>query len=100
MLAADGQLAGTPSVVFDAVVSVLEPNMGQQLASEAAAVDWFRDAFGHLKAIAACQGTQAILDAGSVPRDAGVFDPSDLKAFLEAARTRQWDREPRVRTLA
>ncbi len=100
MLAADGQLAGTPSVVFDAVVSVLEPNMGQQLASEAAAVDWFRDAFGHLKAIAACQGTQAILDAGSVPRDAGVFDPSDLKAFLEAARTRQWDREPKVRTLA
>ena len=100
MLAVDGQLAGTPSVVFDAVASVLEPNMGQQLASEAAAVDWFRDAFGHLKAIAACQGTQAILDAGSVPRDAGVFDPSDLKAFLEAARTRQWDREPKVRTLA
>ena len=28
------------------------------LATEAAAVDWFRDAFGHLKAIAACNGTR------------------------------------------
>ncbi len=100
LLAADGQLAGTPSVVFDAVASMLDPKMGQQLASEAAAVDWFRDAFGHLKAIAACKGTQPILDAGSVARDAGVFDPADVKAFLEAAKTRQWDREPKVRTLA
>ena len=100
MLAADGQLAGTPSVVFDAVASMLDPKMGQLLASEAAAVDWFRDAFGHLKAIAACGGTQPILDAGSVKRDAGVFEPSETQLFLEAAKSRQWDREPKVRTLA
>jgi catalase len=74
--------------------------MGAQLAAEAAAVDWFRDAFGHLKAIAACQGTQAVLDAGGVPRDAGVFDPEDTAGFLEAAKTRQWQREPTLRTLA
>ena len=100
LLPADGQLAGTPSVVFDAVASVLSPEMGEQLAKEAAAVDWFRDAFGHLKAIAACKGTQAILKAGGITPDEGVVDPADVEAFIAAAQTRQWAREPKVRTLA
>ncbi len=100
LLPADGQLQGTPSVVFDAVASVLSPEMGALLAKEAAAVDWFRDAFGHLKAIAACKGTQAILDAGGIERDAGVVEPADAQGFIAAAQTRQWDREPKVRTLA
>ncbi|MDD2177082.1 catalase [Acidovorax sp. D2M1] len=100
LLPADGQLAGTPSVVFDAVASVLSPAMGAQLAKEAAAVDWFRDAFGHLKAIAACKGTQAILQAGGIEPDAGVVDPADAQGFIAAAQTRQWGREPKVRTLA
>ena len=100
LLPADGQLAGTPSVVFDAVASVLSPDMGAQLAKEAAAVDWFRDAFGHLKAIAACKGTQAILQAGGIKPDAGVVDPADVQGFIAAAQTRQWERESLVRTLA
>ena len=50
--------------------------------------------------IAADAGAQAVLQAGGVARDAGVFDAEDVKAFVKAARTRQWDREPRVRTLA
>ncbi|MBK7718949.1 MAG: catalase [Simplicispira sp.] len=99
MLAADGQLAGTPSVVFDAVASMLDPKMGQLLASEAAAVDWFRDAFGHLKAIAAWRHAA---DPGRRQREArrGGFRAQRNPTFLEAARTRQWDREPKVRTLA
>ncbi len=32
LLPADGQLQGTPSVVFDAVASILSPEMGEQLA--------------------------------------------------------------------
>ncbi|MBL7088346.1 catalase [Acidovorax sp.] len=100
LLPADGQLAGTPSVVFDAVASILSPDMGALLAKEAAAVDWFRDAFGHLKAIAACKGTQAILRAGGIEPDAGVVDPADAPGFIAAAQTRQWEREPKVRTLA
>ena len=100
LLPADGQLAGTPSVIFDAVASILSPDMGVQLAKEAAAVDWFRDAFGHLKAIAACKGTQAILQAGGIEPDAGVVDPADVQGFIAAAQTRQWEREPQVRTLA
>ena len=100
LLPADGQLQGTPSVVFDAVASILSPEMGEQLAKEAAAVDWFRDAFGHLKAIAACKGTQAILQAGGIEPDAGVVAPADAEGFIAAAQTRQWAREPQVRTLA
>lgn len=99
-VAADGQLAGTPSTIFDAVASVLDPDTAAQLANEGAAVDWFRDAFGHLKAIAACKGTQQILAAGGIKPDAGVVDPKDIKGFIKLAKTRQWAREPRVRTLA
>ena len=98
-LAVDGQLAGTPSVVFDAVASVLDPAQGLKLSKEAAAVDWFRDAFAHLKAIGACQGTRHILKAGGITPDAGVVDPKDVKQFIELAKTRQWAREATLRTL-
>jgi len=96
----DGQLAGTPSVLFDAVASVLSLEEGERLSKEAAAVDWFRDAFGHLKAIAACNGTRKILEAGGIAADAGVVKPEEIAAFLKLAVTRQWEREPKVRTLA
>jgi catalase len=98
--AADGQLAGTPSVVFDAVAVVLSEAAGKLLAKEAAAVDFVRDAFGHLKAIAADAGAMAVLKAGNVGKDKGVVDAADTKGFIAAAKTRQWDREPKVRTLA
>ncbi len=99
-LPADGQLAGTPSAVFDAVAVLLSAEAGKKLAKEAAAVDFVRDAFGHLKAIAADAGAQAVLKAGGVARDAGIVDAGDTRAFIEAAKTRQWDREKKVRTLA
>ena len=100
LLSADGQLAGSPSALFDAVASVLSLEQGEKLSHEAAAVDWFRDAFGHLKAIAACQGSRHLLDAGGIQPDAGVFGTDQLADFLQAAQTRQWAREPQVRTLA
>ena len=97
---ADGQLAGMPSVLFDAVAIVLSDAGGKLLAKEAAAVDFVRDAFGHLKAIAADAGAQAVLKAGNVGKDKGVLDAGDAKGFVAAAKTRQWQREPKVRTLA
>ncbi|HEX5305546.1 MAG TPA: catalase [Dyella sp.] len=100
VLAADGQLAGTPSVIFDAVAIVLSDEAGRMLAREAAAVDFVRDAFGHLKAIAADAGAQALLKAGGIKKDAGVLDASQLAEFIQAAATRQWDREPKLRQLA
>ena len=100
MLAADGQLAGTPSVLFDAVAVILSDAGAKALANEGAAIDFVRDAFGHLKAIAADHGGQALLKAANIGHDAGVVDASHKDAFIAAAKTRQWEREKNVRTLA
>jgi len=98
LVAVDGQIAGTPSVVFDAVASVLMPPEARKLARQAVAVDWFRDAFGHLKAIAACGGTREhLFAAAGIEPDEGVFEPDDVKGFLAAAARRQWAREEKVR---
>jgi catalase len=99
-LAADGQLAGTPSVLFDAVAIVLSEEGAKALSLESAAIDFARDAFGHLKAIAADRGAQALLKIAGIGRDAGVLDANDEDAFIAAAKTRQWNREKSVRTLA
>ena len=98
--AADGQLAGTPSVMFDAVAIILSKEGAAILTKEAAAVDFVRDAFGHLKAIAADAGAKALLHKAGVVADDGVTDAGDTKRFLNAAKTRQWGRESAVRTLA
>jgi len=100
MLAADGQLAGTPSVLFDAVAVILSDEGARALSTEGAAIDFVRDAFGHLKAIAVDKGGQALLKMANVGHDAGVMDTNDQDAFIAAAKTRQWDREKSVRTLA
>ena len=99
-LAADGQLTGTPSVLFDAIAVILSTGGAQALAKEAAAIDFVRDAFGHLKAIAIDAGGQALLQAGGVVPDAGVVAAHDSAKFIAAAKTRLWAREPGVRTLA
>ena len=100
LLPADGQLAGTPSVVFDAVAVVLSDAGAALLSKEAAAIDFVRDAFGHLKAIAVDAGGLTVLSAAGIERDGGVVDASKPKAFIDAAKTRQWAREASVRTLA
>jgi catalase len=100
MLSVDGQLAGMPSVLFDAVAIVLSEESAKALSLESAAVDFVRDAFGHLKAIAADEGAQTILKMANIRNDAGVVSANDEKAFITAAKTRQWNREKSVRLLA
>jgi catalase len=100
MMSADGQLAGTPSVLFDAVALVLSDEGAKALSVESAAVEFVRDAFGHLKAIAADEGAKALLKAANIGHDAGVLSAEDETAFITAAKTRQWGREKSVRTLA
>jgi catalase len=95
---ADGQLAGSPSVLFDAVALVLSEEGCGQLLKEAAAVQFVMDAFGHLKAIGATPEAQPLLDRAGVEADDGVTGLEE--GFLAAARRRFWDREPKVRTLA
>ena len=98
--AADGQLAGTPSMIFDAVAVVLSKEGAAALAKDGAAIDFVRNAFGHLKAIAVDAGGRALLQVAGITPDAGVVSAADATAFIKAAKTRQWDREPTVRTLA
>ena len=100
MLAIDGQLAGTPSILFDAVAVLLSDAGAQVLGKESAAIDWVRDAFGHLKAIAIDRGGQALMQKAGVAKDAGIVAATDTAAFIAAAQTRQWEREASVRTLA
>ena len=97
---ADGQLAGTPSVLFDAVAVILSDAGAKALSKEGAAIDFVRDAFGHLKSIAIDAGGQALLQAAGVVPDGGVISAHDGDKFIAAAKTRQWAREPGVRTLA
>jgi catalase len=99
-LAADGQLAGTPSVLFDAVAVILSGEGARAMGKESAAIDFVRDAFSHLKAIAVDEGGRALLKIACVGQDAGVVDAGNTGAFIAAAKTRQWDREKFVRTLA
>jgi catalase len=100
LLAADGQLAGTPSVLFDAVAVILSDNGAKMLAKESAAIDFVRDAFGHLKAIAVDQGGQTLLKVANVAPDEGIINATNINAFIAAAKTRQWARENSVRILA
>ncbi len=94
---ADGQLAGSPSVLFDAVALVLTEEAAQKLAKDGAAVGFVLDAFGHLKAIGHTPGAQPLLDRAGIEADEGVVD---LAALPEAAARRYWAREPGVRDLA
>ena len=93
-------LAGTPSVLFDAVAVILSDEGAKALTTEGAAIDFVRDAFGHLKAIVVDKGGKALLKMANVSIDADVVDSNDNDAFIAATKTRQWDREKTIRTLA
>ena len=54
---ADERLAGGPSVMFDAVVSIIMHDQAKKLAMDSSALDWFNDAYTHCKAIAYCPAT-------------------------------------------
>lgn len=102
-LAADHQLAGGPSVLFDTVVLAVSDAGVKQLLGEAAAVAWVHDAFAHLKVIGHTAAAQPLLDAAGVVADAGVVamaKPAAASSYVDiAANGRIWDREPSVRTV-
>jgi len=101
LLPADGQLAGTPSVLVDAVGVVASADGCKALLGDNAAVDFVANAFGHLKAIAFSAEAQPLLDRAGVKPDASVIAADrGAQAFAAAAATRQWDREPQVRPRA
>ncbi|KRA83639.1 catalase [Altererythrobacter sp. Root672] len=97
ILKADGQLAGFPSVLVDAVAIALSAEGTKLLLGEAAAIQFVMDAFGHLKAIGHTPAAQPLLDKAGVQPDEGVVALD--KTFVEAAAKRYWAREPKLRTL-
>ncbi|MTH61863.1 catalase [Paracoccus litorisediminis] len=94
---ADGQLAGSPSWLFDGVALVLAEDAARRLAQDSAAVGFVADAYAHLKAIGHDEGAMALLDRAGVKPDAGVVD---LAKLPKAATLRYWDREASLRDLA
>ncbi len=95
---ADGQLAGSPSQIFDAVAIIVSQEGCATLLNEGAAVEFVMNAFGHLKAIGANETAQPLLDKAGVVRAAGVTGVD--AAFVKAAALRFYDREPSLRMLA
>jgi catalase len=98
ILKADGQLAGSPSQLFDAVALALSDHGCWTLVDDAAAVQFVMDAFGHLKAIGASKAAKPLLDKAGVTPAKGVTGLG--KDFIEAAQTRFWARESSLRNLA
>ncbi|KFI24721.1 hypothetical protein CG51_17475, partial [Haematobacter missouriensis] len=87
---ADGQLAGSPSVLFDAVALVLTAEAAKKLSRNGAAVAFVVDAFSHLKAIGLNDGAKTLLDRAGVEAGPGV---TGLDGLVEAATQRYWERE-------
>ncbi len=102
-LAADFQLAGGPSVLFDAVAVIVSAEAAAQLANKAPAVSWVKDAFSHLKVIGSNSGATALLDSAAIVPDAGVIalaTAKDAGKLVETIKSgRIWAREPKVQTV-
>lgn len=95
---ADGQLAGTPSQIFDAVAILVNEEGCASLLKQGPAIQFVMDAFGHLKAIGMTEATEPLLEKAGVDPDDGVVDVDH--DFVEAAAKRFYKREPNVRLLA
>ncbi len=99
---ADMQLAGAPSVLFDAVALLVSEAGADALLREAAAVDFARNAYSHCKVIGCTAGAVRLLIRAGMTEvgAAGVLALSDAGAFVAAAEQgRIWDREAKVQTV-
>jgi catalase len=100
LIEADFQLAGGPSVLFDAIAVVTSAVGAAALLEQAAAVAFVHDAFQHLKAIGFTPEARKLLDKAGVKADAAVVELAGHKpgAFVKAARQgKLFEREPMVR---
>ena len=101
-LVADMALSGAPSVFFDAVAIFASADGIKPLLKNSAAIDWVRDAFGHLKVIGYTPAAQPLFAKASIAddRDEGVIEldaSASVGQYIEAARQqRVWAREARL----
>jgi catalase len=101
-LAADMALSGAPSVFFDAVAIFASAEGIKPLLKNSAAIDWVRDAFGHLKIIGYTAAAKPLFAKAGVADDLdeGVIElkaPASIGRYVAATkRQRIWDREARL----
>ena len=94
---ADGQLAGTQSLVFDAVVITTGKEGFDKLIDDPAALEFAGMAWSHLKALGLCPGGRKILAKANGGEDAFTLDHADAKGVVAKLADRAWDREPALR---
>jgi catalase len=106
MLVTDMQLAGAPSIFFDAIGVIVSEAGARELGREASAVEFLSNAFNHLKVIGYIPPAKPLLQRAGITDaliDGGVVKLTGadaIGAFITAAKkTRIWDREPKVRTI-
>ncbi len=104
LLEADHKIEGAPSVLFDAVAILPSLEGGAELALQAEAVNFLRDAFGHLKVIAYLPTAAPLFVKGGLTdatpdHDAGLIalGMAGVEDFAAIAGARIWAREPQVR---
>jgi catalase len=101
-LAADMALSGAPSVLFDAVAIFASEEGIKPLLKNSAAIDWTRDALGHLKVIGHTAAARPLFAKAGIADDLdeGVIElnaPASIGRYIEAAKQqRVWDREARL----
>ena len=91
LLPADHRVDGGPSVLFDAVIVALSAEGAHKLALEAAAVNFVRDAYGHLKVIAYTPEAAPLFVKGGLSdatpdTDAGLISLTRVDQWAPACR--------------
>jgi catalase len=106
-LPADHKIEGGPSVLFDAVVLLPSEEGAAELAMSAEAVNFLRDAYGHLKIIGYLPTAAPMLEKAGMGAetdgDRGLLSLAQKSAqdfVLAAADGRIWEREAKVRLVA
>ena len=95
-MAADAQLDGAPSVIFDAVAVVASAEGAAELVRHKPAIDWLSDAFAHLKAIGYSAEAQPVLDKAGVQADDFVLQASAADQIVSRLCERNWAREKTI----
>ncbi len=103
IIPADFQLAGGPSVLFDAIAVAVSAEGAQKLAMQSSAIGFLQDAFAHLKVIGHTAAAETLLQKANVTADQGIVslqNAGSAVTFLKAAaKGRIWDREAKVRPI-
>jgi len=94
-------IAGAPSVLFDTVVlAVCEPGI-EALKKQAAAMNFIRDAYAHLKIIGFTASSMPLLDMAGIDIDDGVVEMETSEGatdYIEAAKKgRFWPRAAAIK---